>query len=144
MGKKRVATRTGLAGEEKFRQVVAKKIKGKRFTDAKIYIKASYNNTLMTLTDLQGNVITWISAGMLGFSGPKRATPYAAIRAAKALTQKVEGSGLSNVEIYVKGIGPGVEAAIRAFASEGLNITFIKDITPIPHGGPRPPKPRRV
>ncbi len=144
MGKKRVVSRTESRGAEKFRQVTSKKVKGKKITRGRIYIKASYNNTIMTLTDEKGDVVTWISAGGLGFAGPKRSTPYAAIQSAKALVQKVEGTGLKEVEIYVKGMGPGTEAAIRAFASEGFSIAFIKDITPIPHGGPRPPKPRRV
>ena len=144
MGKKRVVSRNETRGAEKFRQVVSKKVKGKKFARGRVYIKASYNNTIMTLTDDKGDVISWISAGALGFTGPKRSTPYAAIQAAKALSQRAEGTGLKDVEIYVKGLGRGTEAAIRAFASEGLSITFIKDTTPIPHGGPRPRKPRRV
>ena len=144
MGKKRVATSKGMRGEEKFRQVAAKKVKGRKIEKGRLYIKASYNNTILTLTDGKGEVISWTSAGMLGFSGPKRATPYAAIQAARALGQKIEGVGMSELEVFINGIGSGPEAAIRALASDGFNITFIKNITPIPHGGPRPPKPRKV
>ncbi|MBI3273959.1 MAG: 30S ribosomal protein S11 [Candidatus Colwellbacteria bacterium] len=133
-----------MRGEEKFRQVAGKKIKGKKVDKGRLHIKASYNNTILTLSDMKGDVVTWTSAGMLGFSGPKRATPYAAIQAARALGQKIEGMGMGELEVYVNGIGSGPEAAIRALASDGFNITFIKNVTPIPHGGPRPPKPRRV
>jgi len=144
MGKKRVVSRTEVRGEEKFRQFATKKVKGKKLTQGKVYIHTSFNNTVLTLTDLEGNVITWASTGAIGFSGPKRSTPFAAIQTAKALAARVMDTGLKDIEIYVKGIGPGREAAIRALAAEGLNVTFIKDITPIPFGGPRPPKPRRV
>lgn len=144
MGKKRVVSRNELRGEEKFRQVIGKKIKGKNITQARVHIHASYNNTIITLSDIEGHVLSWISTGMVGFTGPKRSTPYAAIQAAKALAAKIQGTGIKDLEIYVKGVGSGREAAIRALAGEGFNITFIKDITPIPFGGPRPPKPRKV
>lgn len=144
MGKKRVVSRNELRGEEKFRQAAGKKIKGKNITKGRVYVHASYNNTILTLSDPHGKVLSWVSTGMVGFTGPKRSTPYAAIQAAKALASKVEGIGLKDLEIYVKGIGSGREAAIRALAGEGFNITFIKDVTPVPFGGPRPPKPRKV
>lgn len=144
MGKKRVVSRNELRGEEKFRQTIGKKVKAKNITQARVYVHASYNNTILTLTDVQGRVLSWISTGMVGFTGPKRSTPYAAMQAAKALAAKIQGSGIKDLEIYVKGIGSGREATIRALAGEGFNITFIKDITPIPFGGPRPPKPRKV
>ncbi len=144
MGKKRIVSRTEARGEEKFRQVTAKKVRGRKLTKGRVYIHASYNNTIITLTDMEGNVISCISTGMLGFSGPKRSTPFAAIQTAKALASRIDSTGLQDIEVYVKGIGSGREAAIRALAGEGFNVTFIKDITPIPFGGPRPPKPRKV
>lgn len=144
MGKKRVISRNEVRGEEKFKQVIAKKIKGKKLTEGRVYVHASYNNTILTLTDVEGHVISWVSAGMVGFSGPKRSTPYAATQTAKALAMKTEGIGLKDIEIYVKGVGSGREAAIRTLAGEGFNVTFIKDITPIPFGGPRAPKARKV
>jgi small subunit ribosomal protein S11 len=110
----------------------------------RIFIQVSYNNTLITVTDEKGNVIAWSSAGSLGFKGPKKATPFAAARVAEAIMEKLKKTGLEEVEIYVRGVGGGRESAIRAFAARGLNISLIKDVTPIPHNGPTPPKPRRV
>lgn len=110
----------------------------------KIYIQASYNNTLITVTDLKGNVVTWLSAGSLGFAGPKKATPFAASRVAEAVVEKIQKSGPFNVEVLVKGVGSGRDAALRSLAAKGLNILSIRDVTPIPHNGPRPPKVRRV
>ncbi|MGC9611231.1 MAG: 30S ribosomal protein S11, partial [Minisyncoccia bacterium] len=103
-----------------------------------------YNNTIITVTDEKGGVITWMSAGSLGFSGPKKATPFAASKVAEAIAQKIEKTGPNNVEIFVRGVGSGRDSAIRSFAGKGLNITVIRDVTPIPHNGPRPAKTRRV
>lgn len=108
------------------------------------YIKASYNNTIVTLTDQNGNTISWSTAGKMGFRGPKKATAYAANVITKdAVTAAIE-KGLKDVHVFVKGVGSGREAAIRALNSYGLNILSIRDITPVPHNGCRPPKPRRV
>jgi len=115
-----------------------------RVSDGRVYINASYNNTLVTVTDLNGNVISWMSAGSLGFSGPKKATPFAASKVADAITEKIKKSGPINVEILIRGVGRGRDAAVKALAAKGLNILSIKDVTPIPHNGPRPPKVRRV
>jgi len=115
-----------------------------RVENGRIYIQASYNNTLVTVTDNNGNVVTWLSAGSLGFSGPKKSTPFAASKVAEAIAEKVERSGPRNVEIYVRGIGGGRDSAIRTLANKGFNILSIRDVTPIPHNGPRPPKVRRV
>ena len=111
----------------------------------KIYVKASYNNTIVTATDLNGNVISWASAGMAGFKGPKKATSYAAQIITKIVLMKAKDEyGLREASVFVKGIGTGREAAIRAVNANGINVTSIKDITPIPHNGCRPKKPRRV
>ena len=107
-------------------------------------IQASFNNTLVTITDLNGNAISWSSAGSLGFKGSRKSTPFAAQMAAEEAVKGALEHGLKTVEVYVKGPGSGREAAIRALATAGLNITMIKDITPIPHNGCRPPKKRRV
>lgn len=145
MGKKRLVTEEKLSSiDKKYREVVQKKIKGKKFPFINIYIQATYNNTLITITSNDGKVITRLSAGALGFTGPKRATPYAATQVAKALLERISDVGIEEVKIFVKGIGAGREAAIRAFASANLNITYIKDITPIPHNGPKRPRPRKV
>ncbi len=109
------------------------------------YVKATYNNTIITLTDMEGNVISWASAGGEGFKGSRKSTPFAAQTAARVAAQKaIEMAGLETVEVLVKGPGIGREAAIRSLAQSGLNITKIKDVTPIPHNGCRPPKRRRV
>ena len=108
------------------------------------HIQASFNNTLVTLTDLNGNALAWSSAGSLGFKGSRKSTPFAAQMAAEAAAKSAMEHGLKTVEVYVKGPGSGREAAIRALQTAGLNITLIKDITPIPHNGCRPPKRRRV
>ncbi|MBQ6577509.1 MAG: 30S ribosomal protein S11, partial [Bacteroidales bacterium] len=107
-------------------------------------IQASFNNTLVTLTDLSGNAISWCSAGSLGFKGSRKSTPFAAQMAAEEAAKGAIDQGLKTVEVYVKGPGSGREAAIRALQSAGLQVTMIKDITPIPHNGCRPPKRRRV
>ncbi len=108
------------------------------------YIQATYNNTIITLTDTNGNVLTWSTAGHLGFNGPKKATPYAASQIVKDLVERVKPYGMREVFVYVKGVGSGRESAIRAFNAAGFSIVGIKDITPMPHNGPRAPKPRRV
>ena len=108
------------------------------------HIQASFNNTLVTVTDQSGNAISWSSAGSLGFKGSRKSTPFAAQMAAEAAAKAATEHGLKNVEVYVKGPGSGREAAIRALQTAGLEITMIKDITPIPHNGCRPPKRRRV
>lgn len=112
--------------------------------NGRIYIQATYNNTIITVTDDKGAVITWMSAGSLGFSGPKKATPFASSKVAEAIAQKLEKTGPNTVEIFVRGVGSGRDSAIRSFAAKGLNILSIKDVTPIPHNGPRPAKTRRV
>ena len=117
---------------------------GKQIPKGKIYIQASYNNTIITVTDEKGEVLAWSSAGSIGFNGPKKATPYAAAKVAESVLEKMKKTGFLEVEVYVKGIGSGRESAVRSFASHGLNIISIKDITPIPHNGPRPKKVRRV
>lgn len=108
------------------------------------YIQATYNNTMVTITDLNGDALAWSSAGHMGFSGPKKATPYAAAQIVREIAQKTQPYGVRELFIFVKGLGSGRESAIRAFNAAGFQILGIKDITPIPHNGPRAPKPRRV
>ncbi len=109
------------------------------------HIQATYNNTIVTLTDKTGNVISWASAGLAGFKGAKKATPYAAQIITKIAVQKAkEEFGLEEIEVFVSGVGTGRESAVRALNANGLNITAIKDTTPVPHNGCRPKKPRRV
>jgi len=108
------------------------------------YIQSTFNNTIVTLTDPEGKVIAWGSAGTAGFKGSRKGTPYAAQMAARDAVKKAQAHGLRQVDVYIKGAGSGREAAIRSLQSAGLYITSIRDVTPIPHNGCRPPKKRRV
>ena len=116
----------------------------KNIESGQAHIQASFNNTLVTLTDLNGNALSWSSAGSLGFKGSRKSTPFAAQMAAEEAAKGAIEQGLKTVEVFVKGPGSGREAAIRALEAAGLQVTMIKDITPIPHNGCRPPKRRRV
>ncbi|MDO8429877.1 MAG: 30S ribosomal protein S11 [bacterium] len=122
----------------------AAKSSSKRLDKGNVYISASYNNTLITVTDERGNTVAWASAGSLGFSGPKKATPFAASKVVSAIAEKLKKTGLSNLDVFISGVGSGRDSAIRSFANQGFNISSIKDVTPIPHNGPRPKKVRRV
>jgi small subunit ribosomal protein S11 len=108
------------------------------------YIQATFNNTIVSVTDQNGDVLGWCSSGAVGFKGPKKATPYAAQQVVKTVIESVKECGVKEVSIFVKGIGGGREGAIRAFHNNGINVLSIKDVTPIPHNGCRPPKRRRV
>ena len=112
--------------------------------NGRAYVHASYNNTIITITDSSGNVISWASAGAIGFKGAKKSTPFAASRVAEILMEKIAKTGIKNLEVFVRGIGSGRDSAIRSLASRGLNIVSIEDITPLPHNGCRPKKPRRI
>ena len=116
----------------------------KNIEKGQAHIVSSFNNTMVTLSDLNGNVISWASAGQLGFRGSRKSTPFAAQQAAEEAAKKAMEHGLKVVEVYVKGPGSGREAAIRALQATGLEVSLIKDVTPIPHNGCRPPKRRRV
>ena len=116
----------------------------KNIEKGQAHIQSTFNNTLVTLTDMSGNALAWSSAGSLGFKGSRKSTPFAAAEAAKAAAEAAMNHGLKTVEVYVKGPGSGREAAIRALQTSGLDIVMIKDVTPIPHNGCRPPKQRRV
>ncbi len=149
MGKKRIAQQTKeelLEEKDKLSQVMKKSNKAKRrgLTEGRVYISSSYNNTSITLTDSSGDVLAWSSAGNIGFKGTKKATPFAASKVAEVLAQKAEKEGIEKISIFVKGIGGGRDSAIKSLASRGLDIILIKDITPIPHNGCRPRRPRRV
>ena len=150
MGKKRIVTKTEaelLKEREKVEARVKKEVKievPQRIKEGRIYISSSYNNTLITLADLQGNVLYWTSAGNIGFKGTKKATPFAASKVAEAMAEATKKLGIEKIQVLVKGIGSGRESAIRSLAARGLDITSIKDVTPIPHNGCRPPKARRV
>ena len=116
----------------------------KNIENGSAHIQSTFNNTIVTITDLQGNALSWASAGGLGFRGNRKSTPYAAQSAAETAAKAAMVHGLKTVEVYVKGPGAGREAAIRALSAAGLEVRMIKDVTPIPHNGCRPPKRRRV
>jgi len=121
---------------------LAKKKEKKNITEGNIYIQATFNNTIITITDLRGNTISWCSAGVLGFKGPRKSTPYAAQLIAENASKKAQECGLVTVHIFVKGPGMGRDSAIRALDNSGLNVKSISDITPMPHNGCRPRKMR--
>lgn len=131
--------------KSKKKAIKKKKKASKRVSVGKAYIKSTYNNTIVTLTDIQGNVLSWASAGIAGFRGPKKSTPYAAqIITRIAVGKAREEYGLQEVSVFIRGVGTGRESAVRALNNNGLIVTSIKDITPIPHNGCRAKKPRRV
>jgi small subunit ribosomal protein S11 len=113
-------------------------------TNGVAHVQASFNNTIVTITDIDGHVVTWASAGKVGFKGSRKSTPFAAQVAAEACAREAQNLGMKRVEVWVKGPGAGREAAIRSLQAAGLEISAIKDVTPIPHNGCRPPKRRRV
>jgi len=123
---------------------MAKKITKQVPVRGRVYITATFNNTLVTITDEKGNTIYWGSSGLVGFKGARRATPYAATTAVEAVARKVQEAGMREIEVYVKGPGAGRDAALRALKAVGLSIVLIADVTPIPHNGVRPKKKRRV
>ncbi len=126
------------------RVVSRKKKEIKKVDKGQVHIQSSFNNTLVTITDMNGNAISWSSAGSLGFKGSRKGTPYAAQQATETAAKAAKEHGLKSVEVYVKGPGAGRESAIRALATQELEITLISDVSPIPHNGCRPPKRRRV
>lgn len=144
MGKKKVIQKSGDQKVQSDAAVKVVKETSKKVDTGRVYINASFNNTLITVTDDKGNTVAWASAGQLGFSGPKKATPFAASKVVATLAEKLKKSGPVNINIFVSGVGSGRDSAIRSLANQGFNILSIRDFTPVPHNGPRPPKVRRV
>ncbi|MFH1473008.1 MAG: 30S ribosomal protein S11 [bacterium] len=155
MGKKKIADVTDkpaeeegkpevveIVGEEK--QTSTRKNKNKRFEEGILYVESSYNNTKLTVTDPKGNTLAWSSSGSLGFRGAKKGTPFAAAKIGETLAAKAQAMGIKEVSVVVKGVGSGRESAIRGFISKGINLSTIQDMTPVPHNGPKAPKPRRT
>ena len=151
MGKKRVAQieegaheAPKAAKEASEYKATSDKKKERVISHARIYVNATYNNVMVNVTNEKGDVLAWASSGNAGFQGPRRATPYASSRVIEMLMEKLGKTELGDVDIFVKGIGAGRDAAIRALAGKGLKISSLKDVTPVPHGGVRARKPRRV
>lgn len=129
--------------EEAEKKKKTKKIK-KQIFKGRATVKCSYNNTMVSISDPQGDILGWSTSGLLGFKGAKKATPYAATQVVASVSEKVKKYGIKELDVYVRGVGSGREASIRALSNNGFDLVLIKDITPIPHNGCRPKKPRRV
>lgn len=132
-----MAKKTNKTGKRKKKEL-------KQVSHARAYVQATFNNTIVSVTDQNGDVLGWASAGMVGFKGPKKSTPFAAQQVVKRVVENVQEHGIKEISVYVKGIGGGREGAIRAFHANGINVLSIRDVTPIPHNGCRPKKRRRV
>ena len=137
-----MATNNKAAGKKS--AVRTKKRERKNIANGAAHIQSTYNNTIVTISDLQGNTVSWASSGGLNFRGSRKSTPFAAQSAAETAAKAAMEHGMKTVEVYVKGPGAGREAAIRALQATGLEVTMIKDVTPVPHNGCRPPKRRRI
>jgi small subunit ribosomal protein S11 len=155
VGKKRIIKQTeeqavkeaesvSVQSEKAFKKATGGFVAHARGIRGAAYIHASYNNTIITMTDSAGNVIAWASAGSAGFKGAKKSTPFAASRVAEILVEKITKSGIKEIDVFVRGVGSGRDSAIRSLSSHGLDILSIEDVTPLPHNGCRPKKPRRV
>ncbi|MDO8591271.1 MAG: 30S ribosomal protein S11, partial [bacterium] len=116
----------------------------KKIETAVLYVQSTFNNTVLLLTDVKGNALAWSSSGSLGFKGAKKGTPFAAAKVGETLALKAQNMGVKEISVVVRGVGSGRESSIRGFISKGIALTAVKDTTPVPHNGPRPPKPRRV
>ena len=141
MGKKRIIKK----GDDKGASSSASSSRSKRKLDTGIlFVEATFNNTKICLGDKSGNIVTWSSSGSLGFSGAKKGTPFAAAKVGELVGERAAAMGVKDVSVVVSGVGAGRESSIRAFSTKGIQITSIKDMTPVPHNGPRPPKARRI
>ncbi len=142
MGKKRIVKKG--SNDSVSKSGAAKKLSRKKLDSGILYVQSTFNNTKLLLTDTKGNAVCASSSGALGFKGAKKGTPFAASKAAEELAEKAEKLGLKEIDVIVKGVGSGRESSIRGFISKGILIKSIKDRTPVPHNGPKAPKPRRV
>ena len=147
MGKKKLATTEEVQkveGQESSAPAAQTKSKGRRVDQGILCVESTYNNTKLVLTDMKGGTLAWSSSGSLGFKGAKKGTPFAAAKVGETLAAKAGTMGVKEVKVVIKGVGSGRESAIRGFISKGINLISIQDMTPVPHNGPKPPKPRRT
>lgn len=144
MGKKRIIKKSGKGLDQGRKERALSKIAKRKLEKGVLHVEATFNNTKVVLTDEKGNAIMSSSSGALGFSGARKSTPYAAAKVGELLGEKAMAIGLKEASVVIRGIGAGRESALRGFSSKGIAIRAIKDATPVPHNGPRPPKPRRV
>ncbi len=142
MGKKRIVKKAGEEGAEGKSSVSS--VSKKRVDVGILCVESTYNNTKIVLTDTKGNTLAWSSSGSLGFKGAKKGTPFAAAKVGEVVAAKGQAMGIKEVSVVVKGVGTGRESGIRGFLSKGVNLISVKDMTPVPHNGPKPKKPRRV
>ncbi len=145
MGKKKITEAASTTEETQVKpEASSTKTSKKRFESGILNIESTYNNTKVVLTDPKGNTLSWSTSGALGFKGAKKGTPFAAAKIGETIGDKAVGFGIKEVKVIVKGVGSGRESAIRGFISKGINLTTIQDATPVPHNGPKSPKPRRA
>ncbi|MEK9177188.1 MAG: 30S ribosomal protein S11 [Patescibacteria group bacterium] len=144
MGKRRILKKHGSGIDSGKRERALSKVAKRIIDRAILHVDSSYNNTRLTLTDRDGNAVMWSSSGSLGFSGNRKSTPFAAAKVGEVIGEKAAVIGVKEADVFIRGVGSGRESALRAFAAKGIQILSIHDITPVPHNGPRPRKPRRV
>ena len=144
MGKKRIIRKSGGTVDQGLKSRSLARISKKNIVSGTLHIHATYNNTKVLLTDKEGNTVAWSSSGALGFSGAKKGTPFAAAKVGELVGYKAAIIGIKDVDVVIRGVGAGRESALRGFAGKGIEVSRIADETPVPHNGPRPPKPRRV
>ncbi|PCI20655.1 30S ribosomal protein S11 [Candidatus Wolfebacteria bacterium] len=144
MGKKRIVKKEGGSVNRELKARSLSRSSKRKLSSATLYVQATFNNTKAVLTDKSGNAVFWSSSGALGFKGAKKGTPFAASKIGDLIGEKAHSMGVKEADVVVKGIGSGREPTIRAFMAHGIELTMIKDRTPVPHNGPRPKKPRRV
>lgn len=144
MGKKRIIKKEGRSVDQGLKSRSLSRLPKKKIQSGIFNVRSTYNNTMISLTDVDGNLIMWSSSGSLGFKGAKKGTPYAASKIAELLCEKAKLIGLKDADVVIRGVGQGRESAVRTFAAQGIILNTIRDDTPIPHNGPKPKKPRRV
>jgi small subunit ribosomal protein S11 len=144
MGKKRIVKQEGQRVDRSLKDRALSRVPKKKLVSGVLHIQASFNNTIVSLSDKEGNVVMASSSGALGFKGAKKGTPFAAAKIGEVLGEKAKMIGMKEVDVIVKGVGSGRESAIRSFSAHGIDISSIRDVTPVPHNGPRAKKPRRV
>lgn len=144
MGKKRIVTTAGGDGKKADGSVAAPRASKRKLETGILFVQSTYNNTKVMLADSKGNAVAWSSSGSLGFKGAKKGTPFAAAKVGEVLAEKAMAMGVKEISAVINGVGSGRESAVRGFISKGITLNSIKDVTPVPHNGPKPPKPRRV
>ncbi len=144
MGKKRIIRKSGGEADSGLKSRSLARTPKKKLERGILHIEATYNNTRVSLTDLKGGVVVWSTSGSLGFKGAKKGTPFAAAKVGEIVAEKALRMGVKDVKVVINGVGSGRESSLRAFSGKGIEVMSIKDATPVPHNGPKPPKPRRV